>query len=156
MAISVSIDRRSWKAARNLSRLAVSAATAAMKTAGADPAQFDVAIRFASDGAVARLNEKWRGKRGPTNVLSFPATHSSGCRFLGDVVLSSGVVGREARTQHKSLHDHTAHLVVHGVLHLLGHDHGDSRAARRMERIEIHALDTIGIADPYRYDGASS
>jgi probable rRNA maturation factor len=54
------------------------------------------------------------------------------------------------------LHDHTAHLVVHGVLHLLGHDHGDSRAARRMERIEIRALDTIGIADPYRYDEASS
>jgi probable rRNA maturation factor len=152
MAISVSIDRRSWKAARHLHRLATSAAVAAIKTAGADPAQLDLAIRFAGDRAVARLNEKWRGKNGSTNVLSFPAAQAGHGDFLGDVILSAGVIRREAREQGKTIDDHTAHLVVHGVLHLLGHDHQDARAARRMERIEISALDRIGIADPYRND----
>jgi probable rRNA maturation factor len=156
MAISVSIDRRSWKAARHLNRLATTAAVAAMKTAGADPAEFDLAIRFSGDRAVTKLNEKWRGKKGCTNVLSFPAARPGQSRFLGDVVLSAGVIGREAREQGKSLDDHTAHLVVHGVLHLLGLDHQDARAARRMERIEISALGTIGVADPYRYDEALS
>ena len=156
MAISVSIDRRSWKAARHLSRLASSAAIAAMKTVGADPAQLDLAIRFAGDEAVAKLNEKWRGRSGPTNVLSFPAPRGDERRFLGDVVLSSGVIRSEARAQGKSLHDHTAHLIVHGVLHLLGHDHQNAGAARRMERIEKHALDRIGVADPYRNDEALS
>lgn len=156
MAISVSIDRRSWKAARHLNRLATSAAVAAMKTAGADPDEFDLAIRFAGDRAVARLNEKWRGKRGSTNVLSFPVARSGQGRFLGDVILSAGVTRREAREQGKSLDDHTAHLIVHGVLHLLGHDHQDARAARRMERTEICALGTIGVADPYHYDETSS
>jgi len=120
-----------------------------MKTAGVDPARFDLVIRFAGDRAVAELNEKWRGKRSSTNVLSFPAARGSQNRFLGDVILSAGVIRREARAQGKSPDDHAAHLVVHGVLHLLGHDHEDARAARRMERIEISALGAIGIANPY-------
>ena len=154
MAVFVSIDQRSWKAARRLSRLARSAAAAALKTAGADPARFDLSISLAGDSASAGLNEKWRGRRGPTNVLSFPAAPTGDGRFLGDVILSSGVIRREAVEQGKSVHDHTAHLIVHGVLHLLGYDHHEARAARRMERIEIRALDTIGIADPYRHDEA--
>ena len=154
MAVFVSIDHRSWKAARRFGRLARSAAASALKTAGVDPSRFDLAISLASDGAVARLNEKWRGKSGPTNVLSFPAAPLGGGRFLGDVIVSSGVIRREALEQGKSVHDHTAHLIVHGVLHLLGYDHQGARAARRMERIEIRALDMIGIADPYLYDEA--
>ena len=156
MAVFVSIDQRSWKAARRLSRLARSAAAAALKTAGADPARFDLSISLAGDSACARLNEKWRGRLGPTNVLSFPAAASGDGRFLGDVILASGVIRREAVEQGKSVYDHTAHLIVHGVLHLLGYDHHEARSARRMERVEIRALDTIGIADPYRHDEALS
>jgi probable rRNA maturation factor len=155
MAVFVSIDQRSWKAVRRLTRLARSAAAAALKTAGTDPARFDLSISLAGNNASARLNEKWRGRRAPTNVLSFPAPSRDG-RFLGDVILSSGVIRREAIEQGKSVHDHTAHLIVHGVLHLLGYDHYEARAARRMERVEIRALDTIGIADPYRHDEALS
>jgi probable rRNA maturation factor len=156
MAISVSIDQRSWKADRHLSRLVRSAAAAALKTAGADPFRFDLAIRFAGDASVAALNRKWRGKDGPTNVLSFPAGRPRQDRFLGDIILASGVIRREAREQGKNLYDHVAHLVVHGVLHLLGHDHGEVRPARKMERLEIRALEMIGIADPYRHDEALS
>jgi probable rRNA maturation factor len=156
MAVSVSIDRRSWKAARHLSRLARSAAAAAFAVARTDPLRFDLAISFASDGAIARLNRKWRARDGATNVLSFPAGRLRGQRFLGDIILASGVIRREAREQGKNLHDHAAHLVVHGVLHLLGHGHYELRAARRMERLEKRALAMIGIADPYRYDEALS
>jgi probable rRNA maturation factor len=150
MAILVSIDHRAWKSARHLSRLAKISASAAFSAAGIDPARCELSIRFAGDRASARLNCHWRSKSGPTNVLSFPAPRTVGSGFLGDIVLASGVVRREAQAQGKSLSDHVAHLIVHGVLHLLGHDHEERQAARKMERMEIRALAAMGIADPYR------
>jgi probable rRNA maturation factor len=149
MAILVSIDHRAWKSARLLSRLAKTSASAALNAAGMDPARCELSIRFAGDAASARLNRQWRSRSGPTNVLSFPAARSAESGFLGDIMLASGVIRREARAQGKSLSDHVAHLIVHGVLHLLGHDHQEKRAARKMERMEISALAAMGIADPY-------
>jgi probable rRNA maturation factor len=149
MAISVMIDHRAWKKnSRSMDRLARKAARAALEVAGMDLPRCDLAITFASDSRLAALNRRWRAKDKPTNVLSFPAAHHGG-RFLGDVVLASGVIKREAEEQGKPLLNHAAHLIVHGVLHLLGHDHDDTSAARRMERMEIRALEALGIENPY-------
>ena len=97
------------------------------------------------------LNKQFRGKDYATNILSFPyepMPHEKS-RHLGDLVLCPSVVEGEARKQRKTLRDHYAHLTVHGVLHLLGFDHGNDRDAERMETLERSILDGIGIADPY-------
>jgi probable rRNA maturation factor len=91
-----------------------------------------------------RLNGSYRKRRYATNVLSFPYGGGS-----GDVVLCHPVIAREARAQRKTLRAHYAHLVVHGVLHLRGHDHLRKREAERMERAEIRILRRLGFGDPY-------
>lgn len=105
-------------------------------------------------GAVegARLNARYRGKNGPTNVLSFRCELPlpDGAPWLGDVVICAPVVVREARRQGKAVMIHWAHMVVHGVLHLLGHDHIRPRQAARMEALEQRILADLKIPDPYQ------
>ncbi|HEY7747777.1 MAG TPA: rRNA maturation RNase YbeY [Aestuariivirgaceae bacterium] len=149
MSISVTIDRNVWKRSPPVTRLARSAARAALKVANIDSSECDLAVIFADDATVAELNRKWRGKAKPTNVLSFPASQRAGGRFLGDVLLAAGVIEREAEDEGKPLLNHAAHLIVHGVLHLLGYDHGKASAARRMRQMEVRALKSLGMDDPY-------
>jgi probable rRNA maturation factor len=105
-------------------------------------------VALADDKGVRALNKRDRGKDKPTNVLSYPSGERA---FLGDIVLARQTVWREARAQKKSPADHVAHLVVHGTLHLLGHDHETSDAdADRMEALERRILKRIGVADPYK------
>ena len=113
---------------------------------------------LADDALVHGLNREYRGTDRPTNVLSFALTDGAarhaaaampGPEMLGDVVLAYETVTREAREQGKSLHDHALHLVVHGVLHLIGYDHGSEAEARVMERMEQQVLAELGIANPY-------
>ena len=104
----------------------------------------DSTLRVVGGAESKRLNKTFRKKSRPTNVLSFPYGGGS-----GDVVLCHPVIAREARVQGKSLRAHYAHLVVHGVLHLRGHDHLRKTDAARMERIEIRLLRQLGFADPY-------
>lgn len=106
-----------------------------------------VAILFADDGAVRDLNRQWRQKDTPTNVLSFPAPE--GFDTLGDIALALETVLAEAAQQQKSATDHTAHLLAHGFLHLLGYDHEDDAEAEAMEDRERAILARLGIADPY-------
>ena len=104
-------------------------------------------VALADDRRVRLLNARDRKKDKPTNVLSYPSGEKS---FLGDVVLARQTVWREAREQKKTPADHLVHLVVHGTLHLLGHDHETSDAdADRMEALERRILKRLGIADPY-------
>lgn len=100
------------------------------------------------------LNKQWRGKDAPTNVLSFPAELPDGPvpKPLGDVVLCAPVIAGEAAGQGKSLSDHWAHLLIHGVLHLRGFDHDSEAAADHMERLEVDILKGIGVDDPYLAD----
>ena len=130
---------------RRAARAALAAGEA--KRPGKKPG--DLCIVLANDRLQRRLNHDFRGADKPTNVLSF----SGAPEGLGDVVLALETVAREARAQGKSLADHVAHLVVHGVLHLMGYDHETGREAVRMERLETRILDRLGIADPYRVEG---
>jgi probable rRNA maturation factor len=104
-------------------------------------------VALADDRRVRVLNARDRKKDKPTNVLSYPSGETS---FLGDVVLARQTVWREAKEQKKTPADHLVHLVVHGTLHLLGHDHETSEAdADRMEALERRILKRLGITDPY-------
>jgi probable rRNA maturation factor len=100
------------------------------------------------DEAVADLNGRFRGREGPTNVLSFPAA-ASARPHLGDLALALGICEAEARAQGKPLAHHLQHLVAHGVLHLVGFDHQSDEEAEVMEARERQVLASLGIADPY-------
>ena len=124
----------------------------ASAAAGRKGARAVVSLRVVGPAEGRRLNRDYRGRDYATNVLSFPAGAVPAVvpRPLGDLVVCASVVAREAREQQKAVRAHWAHLVVHGVLHLLGHDHEDEGEARRMERREIAVLRGLGFPNPYR------
>lgn len=108
-----------------------------------------ITLRFVDAQEGAALNRAYRGKDGPTNVLTFDYDHWP---VHADVVLCSPVVAQEAEQQGKRLPAHYAHLVVHGVLHALGWDHQTAREAQDMERHEAQVLQRLGFANPYAHD----
>jgi probable rRNA maturation factor len=113
----------------------------------------ELTIRIVDAAESQQLNETWRKKPGPTNVLSFPFENPPGITLpiLGDIVICAPLVIREAEQQQKSLDAHWAHLVIHGTLHLLGHDHLDEVQAQQMEQIEIQALHHLDYPNPYYF-----
>ena len=125
--------------------LAARAAGSALAEAGV---QGGLAILLADDARLAELNAAFRSKAGPTNVLSFPAPENPD-GWLGDVALAFGTCVREAEAQGKPLEHHLQHLVAHGVLHLVGYDHGTDAEAAEMEGLEVKILAGLGIPDPY-------
>ncbi len=119
--------------------------------AAAGGAGGELTVRIVDETESRALNRVYRGKDRPTNVLSFPMQTPAGVpvQTLGDLVICAGMVEREAREQGKALEAHWAHLVVHGVLHLLGYDHADPESARQMEALEVRILAGLGHANPY-------
>ncbi len=107
-----------------------------------------VSLLLGDDSAVSALNKQWRGKEGPTNVLSFPAPRIDP-EFLGDIALAAETIAAEAEFQGKRFEHHAAHLAVHGFLHLLGYDHEKPDEAEAMELRERAILASLGIDDPY-------
>jgi probable rRNA maturation factor len=167
ITVEVEIDEAAWS-----DRLPALAALAAA-AAAAVPGEGEAAVLFTSDATVRALNARFRLKDQPTNVLSFPcppllagegdpegvegaATSRAPPPFLGDIAVAFGVVEREARDEAKPLTHHVQHLVVHGLLHLMGHDHQDDRAAEAMEDLERRILADLDVPDPYvRQDSLS-
>lgn len=112
----------------------------------------EITLRIVDIVESAHLNETWRQRPGPTNVLSFPAEGLATIapHLLGDIVICAPLVRQEAAAQRKVIEAHWAHLVVHGTLHLLGYDHQTASAARTMELLEKRVLKILGFPDPYR------
>lgn len=123
---------------------------------GQREADTEISLRLVDDAEMSQLNQTWRGKRGPTNVLSFPCELPAGLDLpmLGDIVICAPVVQREAAEQGKPLQAHWAHMLVHGTLHLLGFDHIDDTDAEIMEALESRILGTLNYPCPYRGDFA--
>lgn len=120
----------------------------------ADPSA-EVSVRVVDEEEMQILNRDYRDQDKPTNVLAFPAGDVQGLppgasRSLGDIVVCAAVVAREAGEQGKALDDHWSHMLVHGVLHLLGHDHMTESETGEMEGLEREILAGLGIADPYQ------
>ncbi|MEZ5896291.1 MAG: rRNA maturation RNase YbeY [Parvularculaceae bacterium] len=146
--VEVRIDAEGW-------RVVDPAALAQRCFAAVERAERDVkwpvSLVFTDDASVQRLNAQFRGRDNATNVLSFPpgdapvAEHD----YLGDIALAFETCAREATAKNIPLGDHAAHLIVHGVLHLIGYDHEDDDEAEEMERRESEILVTLGVADPY-------
>lgn len=124
-------------------------ATAAV---GAHRSEAEISLLIVDEEEGAALNEQWRGKVGPTNVLSFPSDLPPELELplLGDLIVCAPVVEREAQEQGKTLESHWAHMIIHGTLHLLGYDHIDEEEAEQMEALETQVLASLGYADPYQ------
>ena len=145
-----------------LAQRAAESAVSASPHAGlvATAEAIEIAVRLTSDDEVRTLNRQYRQQDKPTNVLSFPmvqpdlieslANTDDGEILLGDIVLAYGVCAREAAEKGVPLEDHAAHLIVHAVLHLLGHDHMNDVDADAMEAIERAAMAALGLHDPYQ------
>ncbi len=153
VSIDLMVEAGKWPAKAALSALARKAVAAALAEAGAADTPSELSIVFTDDVHIRALNAGWRGKDKATNVLSFPAFPVKPGDplppMLGDVVIAAETVAREAELEEKPLDHHLLHLMVHGVLHLLGYDHEDEVEAEAMEALERRALAKLAIPDPY-------
>jgi probable rRNA maturation factor len=145
-SIDLVVESAAWKTLSPAARARLK--KAALRTLEREKAKGHFTLLLTGDARVKAMNALFRGKNKPTNVLSFPAEENAE-RYLGDVAIAHGVVRREAKEAGKHFADHLIHLTVHGVLHLLGHDHMKPREAARMEGLEREILAEFGIPDPY-------
>lgn len=145
LVVDIAAEHECWRGREEVLARALATAAEAEATSGA------VSVLLTGDNKVADLNMQFRGKKGPTNVLSFPPPRGELCEpgFLGDIALAAETVASEAELHGKSFDNHAAHLAVHGFLHLLGYDHMNEADAAVMEAREIAILAKLGIEDPY-------
>lgn len=146
--VDVAVEAGAWPDEAALTALAARAAGAVEASGALGETRGELSILFTDDAHIQVLNRDWRGKDKPTNVLSFPsAFQASGT--LGDIAIAFETVEREAAEGGLTVADHLTHLLVHGILHLIGHDHEAEEEAEAMERLETDILAGLGIADPY-------
>ncbi|TFF25446.1 rRNA maturation RNase YbeY [Jiella endophytica] len=157
IAVAISVDASAWSQAipyEALEALTLRALGAAAGHVGLPTAlETEISVTFSDDATVREANREWRGKDKPTNILSFPMVQLTPGDLpgllAGDLLIAFETVAKEAAADEKSLADHLGHLLVHGLLHLLGHDHIEDDEAAAMEALEIAILAGLGIADPY-------
>jgi probable rRNA maturation factor len=145
-------DAGDWAKLGDAAGVVQQAADAVANWPGLIAHKTEVSVALSSDAEVGVLNGQYRGKPKPTNVLSFPAGVGSPADFLGDIILACETVQREAGEEGTPVVHHVQHLIVHGLLHLLGFDHETPVDAERMEALEISILGELGIANPYTGD----
>ncbi len=150
-ALDIHVESELWERRPDAVAIVARAAAAVAAETAFRPDD-EIGVLLVDDAAILALNARWRDQAKPTNVLSFPAPRSvapgAPC-FLGDIVLAFETIEREARAEGKTMDAHLAHLTVHGILHLRGHDHEAEAEAQAMERLETRILAALGIADPY-------
>lgn len=149
--IDVIIECPSWQQLATVENIAETAIRAALAEAAVKlRTQAEISVLFCDDATIRELNKTWRGKDAATNVLSFPAPGPVRHRpMLGDIAIAFGTTQAEAQAEGKSLAAHVSHLVVHGFLHLLGHDHEIEAQAEVMEAMERRVMTRLGLPDPF-------
>ncbi|MCO6391503.1 rRNA maturation RNase YbeY [Aliihoeflea aestuarii] len=153
LEIDIAVEAGDWPDENVLSAQAESACAATFAELGIEPRESELSLVFTDDASIRNLNREWRGKDKATNVLSFPAFKVAPGDalppMLGDVILAFETVSREAALEDKPFEHHLAHLLVHGLLHLLGYDHENDADADEMEGLERKILMRLSIPDPY-------
>ncbi len=160
--IAIDVEAAGWGAPGRWEPLVARAVKATLAALGIPPAAgacAELSVLLSDDAAIRALNAAWRGADRPTNILAFPMLAPqdamaalegrAGPALLGDLVLAHETIAAEAKAAGIGLEAHVAHLLVHGMLHLLGHDHEEEAQAAAMEALETRILATLGIADPY-------
>ncbi len=153
--VILAVEAGGWPAEAELETLVSRALQAALAETGAAPAgpEAELGVTFTDDASIGALNRDWRGKDRPTNVLSFPVVQivpgDALPAALGDIVIAHETVRREAEAEGKPFEHHLIHLVIHGFLHLAGHEHQDDEEAEAMEALERRVLARLAIPDPY-------
>ena len=153
LQIDIAVEAGGWPDEGVLGDKAERACSATFTELGVEPSQSELSLVFTDDASIQNLNREWRGKDKPTNVLSFPAFEVSPGDalppMLGDVILAFETVSREAALEDKPFEHHLTHLLVHGLLHLLGYDHENDADADEMEGLERKILERLSVPDPY-------
>lgn len=149
----MAINADGWRNEETLRQLVDGVLQATLLELGFDNIDSELSLVFTNDADIREINAKWRHIDKPTNVLSFPAfalqPGQEPGEILGDIVIARETVEREAAEEDKSFDDHLSHLVVHGLLHLMGYDHQNDDEAEQMEALERKILASLGISDPY-------
>lgn len=149
----MSIETEKWESEEALRNLVDQALKSTFQQVGFEKINSELSLVFTDDERIRIINEKWRHVNSATNVLSFPASAISPGEqpgpILGDIVIAYETVAREANNEDKTFDDHLSHLIVHGLLHLIGYDHQNDEEAEQMEQLEREILANIGISDPY-------
>jgi probable rRNA maturation factor len=154
--IDIILSAEAWDSFDGLEKITRGCVEASLAESGAKLVEgCEISVTFCDDAEIQELNAEWRGKDKPTNVLSFPTPGPLSARpLLGDIVIAYETVAREAVEQEKSLRDHTAHMVIHGFLHLIGYDHETAAEAEIMEGLERRITSRLGLRDPYAGEAA--
>ena len=141
--IDITINSEEWP--KDIHPVIIKAAQTILRESGYKK-DAELSIVLADDAFIHELNKTWRNQDKPTNVLSFPQDSET---MLGDVVMAHETIAREAAEQDKNFNDHVTHMTMHGILHLLGFDHESEQEAQKMESLEIKALASLGVKNPY-------
>jgi len=154
--IDITIKGQGWPEREELRELVGQICDIVFSHLGFKGVESDLSLVFTDDAQIQQLNKKWRGQDKPTNVLSFPAfvlaPGEAPKSMLGDIVLAFETLVREAAQEKKDFNHRLSHLLVHGLLHLLGYDHETQEEADMMEGYEVVILRQLAIADPYQYE----
>ncbi|WP_442754002.1 rRNA maturation RNase YbeY [Methylocystis sp. JAN1] len=156
LEIDIILSAEAWDSFDGLGKLTRDCVEASLAASGAKLAEgCEISVTFCDDAEIQALNAEWRGKDKPTNVLSFPTPGPLSTRpLLGDIVIAYETVAGEAAEQEKTLREHTAHMVIHGFLHLIGYDHETAAEAEEMEGLERRIASRLGLRDPYAGEAA--